>query len=537
MKRKLLSGMMAGLAALLATSCSSELAFEGAPDNGLPGEEMEVTFSIEAQALTRAEGINEDGTDEAPRFGGPGQWQNKIGKGLNIDMLIYAVYEKLDDGTYNLLEQYGKGIDINSENGFDATNLPAALADGAGEGQTILNVAKEFEHYKAKEITLRLMRGKEYYIAFWAQNSGTTAFNTADLTKVQVNYEGAKNNDELRDAFCKVESFSVTANAPTRTVILTRPMAQINVGTTGADYKHMILGQTVFNRQKVTQSKITLSGVAQYINVVTDEVDDSDLTNVEFAYDIIPAFMNTGLPNTDEDYYGGKNPKEEFLKVDLNQDGKVYGYKINYPTLDKNNKYLTETFKYLSMCYALVPAAAQPKPEEEKMPEYASSVLQKVEVTFAETKNGNTPGDGYTTISLDNVPVHRNWRTNILGGLKYMKDPTPKDPNPDPNDPEDPDPNDPGYPTPDPDPDDPDNPGPDPVIPPTDPDDPDTPEIEDPKDIPDGPEDDTTIFKFASVRVILDEWFRNEYTGKPGEDNKPDGKYEWTDPNQENNNQ
>ena len=533
MKKKFL-WCMTVLTALLSASCSSELAFEGtSPYDGVTGEEVDVTFSISAE-----------GTQMQTRAGGPGQYQNKVGKGQEIDMLIYAVYEKEGD-KYNLLKQYGKGI-VEDENGLTfETGDAAAPAIGAKvpadyDGQTIINVGDKFKNGETEEITLRLMRGKEYHIAFWAQSSQTTAFATDDLENVEVIYANAKNNDELRDAFCKVESFSVSPAANARTVILTRPMAQINVGTTGADYKHLLLYGNTFPNKAITQSKIYLQGVAQKLNVVTDQIDGTELTTADFTYGIIPAFMNMGrttFPVVEEDadfYYKPTDPREELLKVDLDGDGKVVSYKTNYPTLGKNGEFLTETFKYLSMCYALVPASVEPTTGTK--PEYASSVLERVVVTFAETEGDGKPAADYTTIDLTNVPVHRNWRTNILGGFQWKKDPGPTDPEepddpgyiPDPKDPDDPD-----------DPDNPDDPN-DPVYPdgPYDPTDPDNP-TPTPDDDDDDPDDPTSIFKFTNARIFLDNLFDDEYNGTLGEGSEDgDGNeyLEYPDPSEEENN-
>ena len=532
MKKKFL-WCMTVLTALLSASCSSELAFEGtSPYDGVTGEEVDVTFSISAE-----------GTQMQTRAGGPGQYQNKVGKGQEIDMLIYAVYEQDDKtGEYTLLKQYGKGIDTENHDDFaDGAEAIEAKEIQASEGvsydgQTILNVGETFKSEDGVEtITLRLMRNKQYHIAFWAQSSKTAAFQTNDLKNVKVIYENAKNNDELRDAFCKVESFSVSPSNVARTVILTRPMAQINVGTTGADYKHLLKAKLVYQNKPITQSKITLKGVAQCINVVTDEivVDNAEnkLTTVNFTHDIIPAFMYTQyandpttFPDTKEDdsfYYKLTDPKEELLKVDLDGDGKVLSYKINYPTYN-GRTFLTETFKYLSMCYVLVPASHTPEGETNVDNDpYKSSVLDEVTITFAETDENGQATKEYETKNLKNVPVHRNWRTNILGGLANIKDSDPEDPDPD--DPDNPDPNDPGY---IPDPTDPDDPDPDnpPVTPddPYDPDDDDYPEEPEP-----GPDDPTSIFLFQNIQIKLDHHYYDEHNGTLGEYDEENNGYEW----------
>lgn len=520
MKRKLLKCMTTATTALLLASCTSELALEGtSSNNAIVGEEeMDVTFSIStenAQMQTRTD-----------NDGGPGQWQNVIGKGQNIDMLIYAVYEKNDDDTFSLLKQYGKGIVNNDDQNFD--NNPAIAAKKPTDvldydGQTIINVGDKFKNGKSENITLRLMRGKTYHIAFWAQSSNTTAFNTDNLEKVKVNYtyeedgqtENFRNNDELRDAFCKVESFSVTPSTEPRTVILTRPMAQINVGTTGADYKNLFLGTKVFPNIAITQSQIYLDGVAQCLNVVTDEVivseaDDEKLIQATFKYSTIPAFMNMNfsispydesgseIPNLGGSLvrgnalYDGSDKKEEFLIIDLNGDRDIEGYRYRYPTLEKDGSLKTETFKYLSMCYALVPA--QHKTEDAttddnsnpnldpNLDPYKNSVLDEVRISFKGLNHLGTEVD-YTPMTLHNVPVHRNWRTNILGGLKWKKDPTDPDP-------------------------------------------------EDPDDIPDDP-DETTVFNLTNVCIDLDPMYYDDLNGTTGdqvedEDGKTiEGTYWW----------
>ena len=440
MKRKLLIRCMTAMAILLTPACTNDFGLEGIASSEVDSEEVEVTFTISAegaQALTRANEVE---------GGGPGQWQTTIGKGTKIDMLVYAVYNE----KYERLDQYGS-----TEIPKELENSKALLDESTHEGQKIEYVGGILNEGKSKEITLRLMRNKTYRIAFWAQSSETTAFNTSDLEKVKVIYENAKNNDELRDAFCKVETFTVTPSTSSRTVVLTRPMAQVNVGTTGADYKHI-----VDNGYNVAYSTITLSGVAQYINVVTDEIDDTNLLREEkavtFDWAALPAFINMEEIPTEKDDLVGSNENstgEEFLYVDLNNDGEIEknnGYKTAYPTLGEKGEFLTETFKYLSMCYVLVPASSVSStpstPEageggaegvadeaagDSKTDSYASTVLDWVKFSFGV----NSGTASFDPIRVNLVPVHRNWRTNLLGGLYGHNPDNPDTPPTDPDDP------------------------------------------------------------------------------------------------------
>ena len=458
MKRKLLRCMTAVATMLLATSCTSELALEGVPQSGVVGEEVEVTFSVSAQSVNGAMRAGTEGEGTSAPDGGPGRWQNRIGKGKSVDMLIYAVYEGIEDENgrvtkYTLLDQYGLGS-LNFEDGQEYPALK--LKNNQNKGQTIYYVGDTLANGGAKEITLRLMRNKTYHIAFWAQSSQTKAFDTNNLENVEVKYENALNNDELRDAFCKVETFSVTPSQATRTVRLTRPFAQINMGTTGADYKTVVEKES--KKKTFTRSTVTLKGVARYFDVVSDKVKYGEKNvdgkedyeqEVTFTLNKIPAYYYIDVPaqapeknykkeDTNNGYVSNEdlNEGEEFLIVNLNdgenEAAKIDPYKITYPTIsiDENKKttFLTETFKYLSMCYVLVPAHKINSGEDDTQKEYTSSVLENVKISLAEDE-----GEVFEIIDINQVPVHRNWRTNILCGLYDG----PKDPE-DPNEPDDP---------------------------------------------------------------------------------------------------
>lgn len=413
MKGKILTMALAG-SLLYLCSCSDASKYD-ALVQPQPGEEqeqlsdeVEVTFTIATEESV-----------QLSRAGGPGASQT-LSKGQYIDMLVYGIYELGDDGhTYNLLRQYNRGVAEELENA-------AALKVGNGqhEGLTVAYVGEAFKNGGTYSITLRLMRNKEYYMAYWAQNSTTEAYDTNVLREVKVNYEG-KNNDEYRDAFCKVDHFSVRAGE-NRTVILTRPFAQINVGTTGADYKNHAMKTAGGHTYKY--SSISLTGVSNTINVVTDEIGAASNVAVELQLATIPAyykFKPEEIPSTDDGLIANNsNPKEELLLVDIDGDGKFSDYKDTYPTIDISDKgdttFITESFKYLSMCYVLVPATkVQVNPSDSIMhgPVYNSTLLSNVAVLFADGLDMDSDDTHTSGFAIQNVPVHRNWRTNILGGL------------------------------------------------------------------------------------------------------------------------
>lgn len=495
MKAKTMMSLLAG--GLLFTACSSENIwdYDGSQTNDSE-DYVDVTFKVSSEmaamttrGLTRAD-------ENADNPGGPGQWQT-LSLGSKIDMLVYAVYDQ--DETP--LTQYGEGLQAAAGQVVFTDATPAiAMKDETGnayqhKGQTIVNVGDILADGGSYTVTLRLMRKKTYTVAFWAQSSETQAYVTDDLRHVEVIYDNAINNDEYRDAFCKSESFTVTEGGINQEVILTRPFAQINVGTTGADYKNLEIGQfTGSTHKKVTYSKAVVNGVSRYLDVVKNKVlTDSDIKaaiddthpyyglsksatlNVIFDWAKIPAYYNMAIPSSGYLYTGAEG--EEYLAIDLNHDGKILDYKTSYPTLGSQGSYMTEKFKYLSMSYVLV-GATNDASADQTLDDWinSSKVLNNVTVFFTEDNNGAADASkAFQSLTVNNVPAQTNWRTNILGGLKWMKDPT--DPNPDPENPDNPY-DDPDYP---------DNP-----------DDPNTP----PQTPPDGP-DDTTIFNTQLLKAII----------------------------------
>ena len=523
MKRLHLITVIAG-GAMMLTACSNDNLwdYDKVPAEGAE-DYVDVTFRVASESLPVLSRATEE---ETP--GGPGQWQT-ISRGKEIDMLVYAVY----DENLTPMTQYGEGLKAaDGEAVFVNGTTPAlSLTDGDGnlyahKGQTIVNVGEIFANGDSYTVTLRLMRKKQYTVAFWAQSSQSTAYITDNLHQVEVRYQDEKgkdfvNNDERRDAFCKTETFTVTEGGVNQEVILTRPFAQLNVGTTGADYKQIEIGTTVAStHKKFAYSKVKIEGVAKYLDVVkgkvlsqndiedylalpdvdnsgegkdkanspyTFKIGDKATTNVTFDWAKIPAYYAVSSIPAQNLY--NKTAGEELLTIDLNQDGNILGYKTSYPTLGSKGSFMTEEFKYMSMSYILV---ASPKADDSNNDGIVNSkVIDKVTVWFAESSDGS---DGMLMMEVPLVPARTNWRTNLIGGLKWMKDPTDGTPtNPDdPNNPYD----DPDYPD---NPDDPNNP--------YDPEDP-----ENPSHIPDGP-DNTTIFHSVYARpVIVSDFFGEKKT-------------------------
>lgn len=281
-------------ALMLANSCSE--------DNSVPQADSslaQVTFKVSADgALTRA-----------------------ISDGTTVDELVYRVFDK---------------------NGNPIATLPLekeAAAD-LSSGHTV---------------ALTLAKGQTYKVAFWAQKAGNTAYTVNDNMQVAINYSAA-NNDESRDAFFNAVEITVKDDVA-QTVELKRPFAQLNVGSTTADWNAAVASGAI-----VTESKVTVKQAATTLNVLDGKV--SGAADVNFTYAAKPG---------------------ELLKVDADGDG------------------TKEDYEYLSMSYILPNDATDGTQKTLASAEFTFKAASGTEIVV---KNG-----------LQNLPLQRNYRTNIVGNI------------------------------------------------------------------------------------------------------------------------
>ena len=428
-------GLLIAAGSLLAVACTRTWEL---PDSD--AEEVEVTFSLATESRmvsTRANGET------------PSESDRKISTGRLIDKVVYAVYVKhYDDkqwnGKFDLLTQYG-----------DKTT------EGLGSGQALLPLTAGNSKLlsSGENLTLRLLRGQEYVIAFWAQSSQCKAYDSMDLEAVVVDYKAAAgglapNNDETRDAFCQVYTFVAQAGGEHK-VILKRALAQINVGTAGWDWNAEIEYPNLY-----AYSKIEMTGLYDQLNVLTGEVSKSPAVQNEdggdatIVYDWakLPAYYNVDYPGlktewdawlygtgeTEPDWAGwlkDRDKNDEFLWVKLTAEkpqggedaARFWGNYLKYnedAAPDKSDEITTEVFKYLSMCYVLAPTYVEQTDDDGTAIKTAGTTIPKLTFYLAETKDGKyRPNEGSKELrevtyrfSIPNVPIQRNWRTNILGG-------------------------------------------------------------------------------------------------------------------------
>ena len=166
--------------------------------------------------------------------------------------------------------------------GSTATQLSYYVYDAEATGDTksaLIEGTATFEGLKAT-VNLSLGTGKKYDIVFWADSYGKDAtdapysYDAASQT-VTVTYDGAA-NDESRDAFFyTLKNLSVTG-AVTRNVTLTRPFAQINVGTN--DYEAAKEAGI-----SISQAGLSIADIPTRLNLYTGEVSDEALASFTMA--------------------------------------------------------------------------------------------------------------------------------------------------------------------------------------------------------------------------------------------------------------
>lgn len=339
-------GMMAAVG-LLTTSCSEELFNENSS-----GETQKVTFSLglEGQMQMRGDNISQNDYESTT---------TRISDGTRATHLIYELYEQ----TENEL----KPVKIN--------------ATGAHLNRKEITDAKF-----PQNINLILVKGKQYRIVFWAQTPNNPYYETDDLSNIGIRYDAMNenNNDELRDVFCIKYDFKADPQQTDHTITLTRPLAQINVGTTKKDW------DVVLKNYPFDLSKIKINYAGNRFNLIENKAiaTTEGMTVADYQYAKIPQMMEKIEEKT-------VNEDDRYLSVKIKQDDS--GQFVDSETAEK--------YHWISMCYVLVPSEDNDK----------SSTIDITELKF--TKDGADYELEPFVGGLKNVPVQRNYRTNIIGNI------------------------------------------------------------------------------------------------------------------------
>ena len=212
------------------------------------------------------------------------------------------------------------------------------------------------------------MKGQTYNFVFWAQNPSATALAfDAENKKVTINYDKA--NDETLDAFtAHVNDLTVTG-AIQQSVTLKRPWAQVNFGATQADVKAAHLAGI-----DIKKTKVTVNNVFKTLNLLDGTVADPQTADFELALNAIPAGQNQIAVDID-----GSNTQ-------------------NYGKLTVN----ATDYAYMGLNYLLVGG------------ENDTQSLIKADLSLYKEGDDTNP---VNKLAFSNVPVQRNYRTNIVGNL------------------------------------------------------------------------------------------------------------------------
>ena len=226
----------------------------------------------------------------------------------------------------------------------------------------VYEITDQFGTDNNATVTVTLVKGQEYDFVFWADATGNDYY-TVDLMgkNVTVSYDNANANDKLRDAWYAVlEGYKVTDQTINQKVELKRALAQINVGT--LDYADAVTAGVT-----VTKSEMTVTNAASTLEFFSGKTLNP--VSVTFAADVIPMYSLDQNANTLTVHYGTQNEAE---------------------------------YEYLALNYILVADDSATGAEQD---------IVTVGINFYEDGNNNPVND---PIELTNVPVRRNYRTNII---------------------------------------------------------------------------------------------------------------------------
>jgi len=240
--------------------------------------------------------------------------------------------------------------------GYTATDLVYAVYDASNDAFISQGAATFAGDSHETTVSLQLVNGKGYKIAFFAhkETQGVYTFD-AEKKEVAVNYaKMADYNVTDYDAFYAVKTIEKVTGPINESVTLTRPLAQVNWGTNDLDNPFVTApdayDKDTDNKAKNLVSKVEISGVYSAFDLLTGEVKGEAAT-VTFAEKARPVGETFPVAN----------------------------------------------YEYMSMNYILVPSAQ-------------SSLVEAV----LTPSNGTTASEA---VKVANMPVQANYRTNIYGAL------------------------------------------------------------------------------------------------------------------------
>ena len=255
---------------------------------------------------------------------------------------------------------------VYDETGTELTELRKGdWKNNIGDDQTKIIFSNDAQPSATVNVTL--VRGKKYSFVCWAQNEAATCYNFSDMKNIGISYTdyNASNND-LRDAFyAYAETAGVVTDNFSQTITLKRPFAQINAGTT--DFVEAKKAGLEIDDLYTT---MTVKNAATVLETFTGKATTPAEVTFAYAHAVAPDYS---------------------LVINKN---KV----VNTPQVT-----VADAYGWLAMNYILVADGSNIGTD---------SALATVTVEIRE--GDNTVLTSYT---IENVPVQRNYRTNLVGSL------------------------------------------------------------------------------------------------------------------------
>lgn len=285
---------------------------------------------------------------------------------------------QLSDGTVSFKVELPGHIDSRAiADGTTAIKLDVACYDANGNYLDIEPIVKTDFVNREATVTYKLVKSQKYNFAFFAHATVRSeqypqvniySFEPGEkFEDCKFVFNGNRKvsdyaNNEERDAFYgTLVDYEVTSAVTN--VTLTRPFAQLNLGT---DDLEAAIAAGIEPRNV----RIKIPRVSKSFNIATGMASDDDADTGMFYY-----YEKTGNQ-------GAMPYKKDPAETNLTVDGKDY--------------------TWISMNYLLVPG---------------NEANIDVEVTIHTTDlNANDDGEDFT-FNVNNVPVKKNHRTNIVGSL------------------------------------------------------------------------------------------------------------------------
>lgn len=419
------------LFSMLFFSCVDDMQYitEGDSYSIVKGDKVEVHLKVNLDN-TGSERIRTRAGSSGPNDGihNPDYTNPGIGRGTLATTLIYQLY--------------------------DESGAPVALPnpDSNSDFIGLHQVRVENRQFPYSEIVFTVDNGKEYTMIFWAQSGekgansdvsgdnkeenisesdtdpdreseeengepgdvakdystkGDWFYDTSDLNNIIVRYdsqnergEGQMNNTDSRDVFCAKVKF--TGGQPLPDITLKRVVSQINIG-----FSNRLWERLERSNVNIRQSSIWIANVGRRFNLYKNQVELFSSGNATDSQD-------EGISAVDNDDIGQGGITWPFT---------MGSYTINtiptfmkYPGTDTQEEIMLrvedEDYYWVSMCYILAPGeTVEEITDGISIPHDLGSTVDIVNMKFFDV-NGVAYDLPFTELS--NVPVKRNFRTNIL---------------------------------------------------------------------------------------------------------------------------